>query len=274
MLYRICDILFKLLCHNKYFNNKEKLFMTAILIGGEKGGTGKSTIATNIAVMASIMGSDVLLLDCDKQSSSAKFIDKRKERGLKPSPTCVQIRGKNLRQEISNLSEKYELVIIDAGGQDSPELRSAMACSAVSKLYIPLQASEFDLDTIAKMDELSYFAQSFNPNLVSYLIFNHAPTHSKITVLEEAYSFVKELEYIHVLEEKISHRVPFQYAASESMCVVEFELERIEAMPKYQADKYSPKASMEICALYKHIFGKEFESKINDYNKSSNLITA
>ena len=36
-----------------------------ILIGGEKGGTGKTTIATNLSAMRALAGRDVLLVDTD-----------------------------------------------------------------------------------------------------------------------------------------------------------------------------------------------------------------
>ena len=39
-----------------------------LLIGGEKGGTGKSTIATNLAVQLALDGKDVMLLDADPQA--------------------------------------------------------------------------------------------------------------------------------------------------------------------------------------------------------------
>jgi len=41
-----------------------------ILFGGEKGGTGKSTLATNIAVFLARNGQDILLLDADYQGSA------------------------------------------------------------------------------------------------------------------------------------------------------------------------------------------------------------
>ena len=239
--------------------------MTAILIGGEKGGTGKSTIATNLAIMASIMGKDVLLLDCDKQATSAKFISKRHNKKFRPTPACVQAKGENLNHDIDDLNKRYEIIIIDAGGRDSMELRASMCCNSVTKLYTPIQPSEFDLDTMAKMDELVSLARSYNAKLQSYLIFNQSPTHSKVTLIEDAYNFVKDLDYFKVLGEKISHRIPFQYGASESLSVVEFELDRVRAMPKYQADKYIPKASIEISALYKHVFEENFEWEINHY---------
>ena len=39
-----------------------------VLVGGEKGGTGKTTISTNIASLRSHAGKDVLLVDTDQQS--------------------------------------------------------------------------------------------------------------------------------------------------------------------------------------------------------------
>jgi len=236
--------------------------MSVILIGGEKGGTGKSTIATNLSIMACLMKHDVLLLDTDRQASSSKFITHRNEVGLKPTPTCVQIRGKYLHKEIDDLNKRYEVIIIDAGGQDSIELRSAMSSPSVTKLYTPLQPSEFDLNTLTTMDDLVYTAKSFNNNLEAFLIFNQSPTHSKIYSLKEAKEFSKEFKNIHICHSIISHRVPFQYATSNYMSVVEFELERIKSLPVWQSTRYIPKASIELCALYEEIFNKKFKNEI------------
>lgn len=238
--------------------------MSVILIGGEKGGTGKSTIATNLSIMSCLMGHDVLLLDTDKQASSSKFIGNRNDKGLKPTPTCVQIRGKYLHKEIEDLSKRYEMIIIDAGGQDSIELRSAMACSSVTDLYTPLQPSQFDLNTLSTMDDLVSTAQSFNHKLKAFLIFNQAPTHSKICSLAEAKKFSNEYENIHICKSIVSHRIPFQYATSNYMSVVEFELDRIKSMPVWQADKYIPKASIELSSLYEEVFNNKFIGEITE----------
>ena len=44
-----------------------------VLIGGEKGGTGKTTVATALAVMHALGGRDVLLVDTDKQGSATTW---------------------------------------------------------------------------------------------------------------------------------------------------------------------------------------------------------
>jgi len=50
-----------------------------ILIGGEKGGVGKSTITTNIAVEMSYRKAEVIIIDTDPQKTSINWIDRRNE---------------------------------------------------------------------------------------------------------------------------------------------------------------------------------------------------
>ena len=232
----------------------------AILIGGEKGGTGKSTIAVNRAIMGKIMGHDVLLLDTDKQGSSRNFINHRNERGLSLTPPCLQITGKHINSELENLVEKYSYVIIDAGGKDSVELRASMASPVVKSLYSPLRPSEFDLETLSTMDELTYLSRAYNESLRTYIVFNLCPTHSKITVTKEAVDLIGEFDNLCVASSLLSNRVAFSYAQSQHKCVVEFEEEKIKQMPKYQAERYSDKASNEICSLYEEVFKEKFIS--------------
>jgi chromosome partitioning protein len=50
-----------------------------LTIGGIKGGNGKSTIATNLAVMRSCESKDILLVDADEQKSSTIFAAIRRQ---------------------------------------------------------------------------------------------------------------------------------------------------------------------------------------------------
>ena len=58
--------------------------MSIILIGGEKGGTGKTTLAVNIAAARARDGHDVLLVDTDPQGSASYWAAAREEAGIEP----------------------------------------------------------------------------------------------------------------------------------------------------------------------------------------------
>ena len=51
-----------------------------IVVGGIKGGSGKTTVATNLAVIRSTAGRDLLLIDADDQETASDFTILRNER--------------------------------------------------------------------------------------------------------------------------------------------------------------------------------------------------
>ena len=89
-----------------------------ILIGGEKGGSGKSCLAQNLAVYLQQKNHDILLLDADPQGTTTDWVKERDaNQDLRNIPS-VQAAG-NIRQVLEDLSKRYQDIIIDAGGQDS-----------------------------------------------------------------------------------------------------------------------------------------------------------
>lgn len=54
-----------------------------LLVGGRKGGSGKSTIAMNICAALAQAGKDIMLVDADKQASSAGWSLERSRLGVR-----------------------------------------------------------------------------------------------------------------------------------------------------------------------------------------------
>ena len=97
-----------------------------IVIGGIKGGSGKTTVATNLAVIRSGVGNDVLLIDADDQETSSDFTTLRNEVLEEGAGyTNIKLTGASVRTETLRLKDKYQDIIIDTGGRDTASQRAA-----------------------------------------------------------------------------------------------------------------------------------------------------
>lgn len=188
-----------------------------LLIGGQKGGSGKSTIAQNIAVCLLQMEYDVMLLDTDKQATSNNWADRRNEAQL-PTIHCAQKSG-DIYKTARDLSERYSFVIIDAGGQDSRELRSSMV--AADLMYIPMRASQADLETMPTIDELLGHARTMNPSLQARAIVSMAPSNPLIKEVDAARELLVNFPSIEVSDCQIQDRKVYRDALLQGKGVVE-----------------------------------------------------
>lgn len=211
-----------------------------LLIGGEKGGTGKTTIATNLAAMRARAGRDVLLVDTDIQGSASFWVQTRDEASIEPRVANVQKFGKNLANELSDLAKRYQDIIIDAGGRDSAELRASLVRADLA--VIPVQASQFDLWTLDRMDEMVKLAKSYNQALQVKILISRASTNPGVTEANNAAELVEEFDTFALADTIIRDRIAFRRAAAEGKGVTEMY------------DPETEKAAWEINKLYKEIY--------------------
>ena len=131
--------------------------------GGEKGGTGKTALATNTATCAAMAGMRVLLYDADPQRSSVQWHLARSARpdvAQLPALDCVEPprdlepdeRGPHLFEELERVRDAYDLIVVDCAGAETSELYFAL-CHA-DRLYMPLLPSLADLRTVETIERL------------------------------------------------------------------------------------------------------------------------
>ncbi|OKY25102.1 MULTISPECIES: AAA family ATPase [Thalassotalea] len=144
-----------------------------ILVGGEKGGSGKSCLAQNLAVyFAKIKKGIVLMVDCDPQRTTSDWIQARNTDPSLPAINCIQLYGK-IRNDLLSLNQHYDYVIVDCGGQDNLALRAAM--SVADHVIIPLRPKRRDLKTVPHMEDMLSTCKMVNPKMLASFVITQCP---------------------------------------------------------------------------------------------------
>src|ERR1035437_9442494 len=181
--------------------------MKVITICSSKGGVGKTTIATNLAIAAALDMRSVVLVDTDVQGSAIEFSARRENQDV----PVIQITVPTCHNIIKTLfSDKMDLVIIDTGGRDSPTFRSAVV--AADLVIIPVLPSEYDIwaakESVKIFREVSEVTKSTGRLLINQVIEGTIMKR----VAEEA---LQQYEDIPVLASQLGHREAFKQAVSE-----------------------------------------------------------
>lgn len=134
-----------------------------IVVGNEKGGAGKSTVAMHLASALARLGHRVGTLDLDlRQRSLGRYIENRlrflAEAGLDlPSPRDVPLpdapgedAGDRLSAAVAALEGEADFIVIDCPG--SHTRLAQVAHSLADTLVTPLNDSFVDFDLLARID--------------------------------------------------------------------------------------------------------------------------
>ncbi|ANC47755.1 MULTISPECIES: ParA family partition ATPase [Pseudomonadota] len=121
--------------------------MQVIAVLNQKGGSGKTTIATHLARALQLDGADVLLVDSDPQGSARDWAAVREDQPL----TVVGIDRPTIDRDLKNVARK-DFVVIDGAPQAADLAVSAI--KAAHFVLIPVQPSPYDIWATADLVEL------------------------------------------------------------------------------------------------------------------------
>jgi chromosome partitioning protein len=145
-----------------------------IVLGNEKGGSGKSTVAMHIAVALLKAGQRVATIDLDsRQQSFTHYVENRrawaKHAGLSlelPSHYCIaradgaQVADNELAEfnnfaaAVDTVEHTHDFIVVDTPGADTYLMR--LAHSMADTLITPLNDSFVDFDVLGTVDPATY----------------------------------------------------------------------------------------------------------------------
>jgi chromosome partitioning protein len=190
-----------------------------IMFGGIKGGTGKSTLATNLAVYLAHQGSDVLLFDVDPQASAYKWAQRRQANYPDAPPVKTAQASGRVFDVVQDVATRYEHVVIDSGGHASDAMKSAML--AVQTIYVPLRPSQADLETVGEMAAILQDVRALNPSLKAYALLTMVSANPNVTEAHEARGALENVPDLMLSKQVIRDRKIYRDALFEGVGVLE-----------------------------------------------------
>lgn len=190
--------------------------MKVIAVLNQKGGSGKTTIATHLARALQLDGADVLLVDSDPQGSARDWAAVREDQPL----TVVGLDRPTIDRDLKNVARK-DFVVIDGAPQAADLAVSAI--KAADFILIPVQPSPYDIWATSDLVELvKQRIELTDGRLQAAFVVSRAIKGTRIGAeISEAL-----IGYgLPVLESRITQRVSYPGTAAAGTTVLEAEPE-------------------------------------------------
>ena len=200
--------------------------MKTLAILSRKGGTGKTTLATNLAVAAEMSGQATVLLDLDPQSSAAKWGDRRELE----TPAVISTHSERVGNILEVAAENgASLAILDTAPHT--EASALDAARAAQMVLVPCKPALIDLQAIGSTMDVIHLAK-----VSARIVLNSVPSRGDLA--DQAREAVGIYD-IGCAPCEIGHRIAFVHGYNAGLAAQEFEPHG--------------KASKEIRALYKYL---------------------
>lgn len=186
-----------------------------ISVQNQKGGVGKTTLATHIACALAFQKKKpkVLLVDADPQGSARDWVAAREG---EPPITVVGMDRPTIHRDLPELAKNYTHTVIDGPPRVSELARSAII--AADLVLIPIQPSPYDVWAAKETVDLIKEASVFKENLKSVFTINRKIVNTAIgRDVAEALAGYE----IPVLNSAVCQRVAFAESAAMGLTVME-----------------------------------------------------
>jgi len=199
-------------------------YSVQLLVGGVKGGTGKTTLAVNLGIERARHGKRIILVDADPdQESLSDYIANRDEHGALPSVPVVQAKGSTTAKSLQALARDFDDVIVDCGGFDSIELRQAALISQA--WVVPLNPSQMQIWTMPKLKTVLDEANAMrgDAQLTGWLLGMRISTNPYSSAKDDLHAVAEAFPGFRALRTIVHQRAAFEKAEKLGLAVAEIE---------------------------------------------------
>ena len=186
--------------------------MHTVAILSQKGGTGKTTLALNLAIAAETAGHSAVVIDLDPQASAKGWHDSRAQE----SPVVISVQAARLAEALRTAKEHgAKVVVIDtAPHSESTALAAARAADVV---LIPCRPGILDLRAISASADICALAKAS-----AVAVINAVP--SRGSLAQEASEAISGYG-IEVAPVRVGQRMAFVHSLTAGQGVLEYEME-------------------------------------------------
>lgn len=187
------------------------------VIGNLKGGTGKSTVAFNLAVWLKMQQGSVTLFDLDPQKTLSDVVDIRDEEGYAPDLEVLDD-----VDALKAWKNKKSEVIVDVGTSDFEAMKKAIKIA--HRIVTPVPPSQADIWSTQRFIKIIREVTGGPDKIPPIFGFiNRADTHRGVRETDEAEEALNYLKHITRINLRLYQRTAYRRSFSEGLAVFEMQ---------------------------------------------------
>ncbi len=201
--------------------------MYIIAIVAEKGGVGKTTLALNLAVVATQQGQKAVIIDIDPQATASKWTDRRDSE----HPWVVPTHAARIKSAIDQAQgQGIDFIVIDTPPHSGTD--AAEAARRADLVLVPTEPHLFTLETLPKLADLL----RLSGNAPALFLVNKAATQG--TEGSNAVEYIQKQGFT-VCPVVIHFRAAHRHATNVGKVAAEYEADSKAAQEVLEVYKYT-----------------------------------